>query len=197
MKPLVLLPGMNGKTSLYARVWPHFPELITPEWIEPEINEPLVDYAWRFAETLHPQITEPCTLGGTSFGGMVAHELAVALGLSSCLLISTVRTPAELPPDWQELRHLAAAGEEALWGQPRFKTRFLCWAAWATLTWELSAGAMAVETRLLHGDLDRTFPLECVQPDQIVVGGGHVLPMTHPEAVVAFISQSHFPSREA
>lgn len=189
MKSLILLPGMNGKTSLYARLRPRFPELLTPEWIEPLVNEPLVHYAARLAEVLRPQLTEPCVLGGTSFGGMVAQELAPVLGLESCLLISTVRSPAELPQNWHALRPLALAGEEAFLGQPRFKNRFLCWAAWAVLTWEQSPAAARLTTWHLHGDRDTTFPLAQVHPDEIVVGGGHVLPMTHTDAVEAFIRQ--------
>ena len=193
MKPLILLPGRNGKTSLYARLRPRFPELVTPEWIEPLVDEPLANYAQRMAETLHPQLSEGCVLGGTSFGGMVAHEMAPALGLNSCLLISTVRGPSELPANLQALRAHTQAGEAGFEGVPLLKNRFARWTAWAILTWELSPAAQSVQTWHLHGDLDSTFPIGNVHPDEIVPGGGHVLPMTHPDAVEGFLRRAHRP----
>lgn len=204
---LVLLPGMNGRTSLYDSLRPHFSDLLTPEWIEPEHNEPLTSYAARLAEQLKPEL--PFTLGGTSFGGIVAREVAGELGLDSCLLISTVRTPQELPPWWELLRPYAARGEEGLLeaGQnpppdapshavARWKrltppnARFLRWAATAVLNWQPSPAAQAVPTRHLHGDKDDVFPIELVSPDEIIVGGGHVLPITHPEQVRAFLQSA-------
>lgn len=170
MKPLVLLPGMNGKPRLYDWIRPAFPELVTPEWIAPLAEEPLVGYARRVAETLRP--LRPLTLGGTSFGGMVAREVAGALGLEFCVLISTVRDPSELPPPS---------------GVRSARNDFEAWASLAIRGWELSPEAARVRTFHLHGDRDQTFPIERVQPDVVIVGGGHVLPATHPDEVSAFL----------
>ncbi len=176
MKPLVLLPGMNGKPKLYDWIRPAFPELLTPEWIAPLADEPLAGYARRVAETLRP--IGPLTLGGTSFGGMVAREVAGALGLEFCVLISTVRDPTELPPPHTNRRA---------------RNDFEAWAIAAIRGWELSPEAARVRTFQLHGDRDQTFPIAYVKPDVVIVGGGHVLPATHPEAVIAFLrlAQSH------
>ena len=170
MKPLVLLPGMNGKPKLYDWIRPALPELITPEWITPLVEESLVGYARRVAETLRP--IGALTLGGTSFGGMVAREVAGALGLDFCVLISTVREPTELPPPHTN-RHA--------------RNDFEAWAISAIRGWELSPEAARVRTLQLHGDRDQTFPIERVRPDVIVEGGGHVLPATHPSEVIAFL----------
>ena len=176
MKPLVLLPGMNGKPRLYDWIRPAFPELLTPEWITPLEGETLVGYAGRMAETLRP--LGSLTLGGTSFGGMIAHEAAGALGLEFCVLISTVRDPSELPKRTEV---------------PHARNDFEAWAIQAIRGWELSPEAARVRTFQLHGDRDQTFPIERAQPDVVIVGGGHVLPATHPEAVIAFLrlAQSH------
>ena len=170
MKPLVLLPGMNGKPRLYDWIRPAFPELLTPEWITPLEGETLVGYAQRVAEMLRP--IGPLTLGGTSFGGMVAREVAGALGLEFCVLISTVRDPSELPKRTEV---------------PRARNDFEAWAISAIRGWELSSEAARVQTFQLHGDRDQTFPIERVRPDVVIEGGGHVLPATHPEATIAFL----------
>jgi hypothetical protein len=161
---------MNGKTRLYDWIRPAFQELITPEWIVPLEGETLVDYARRVAETLRP--IGPLTLGGTSFGGMIAHEAAGALGLESCVLISTVRDPSELPRRTET---------------PRARNDFEAWAIQAIRGWELSPEAARVRTFHLHGDRDQTFPIERVRPDVVIAGGGHVLPATHPDEVIAFL----------
>ena len=189
---------MNGRTSLYDKIRPAFDDLLTPEWIEPERNEPLKEYASRVADSLRP--LGPIALGGTSFGGIVAREVAGVLGLTACALISTVREPSELPPRWLSFRPFAQNGEDALiefapqemvarWKRlAPPEARFLRWAACAVSQWQLSDAAWAVETTHLHGDRDDVFPIDHVRPDEIVIGGGHVLPMTHPERVIAFLS---------
>lgn len=161
---------MNGKPRLYNWIRPAFPELLTPEWIAPLEGETLVGYAGRVAKMLRP--IGPLTLGGTSFGGMVAREVAGALGLESCVLISTVRDPSELtPPPTNRHAH----------------NDFEAWAISAIRGWELSPEAARVRTYQLHGDRDQTFPIERVRPDLVIAGGGHVLPATHPDEVIAFL----------
>ena len=39
----------------------------------------------------------------------------------------------------------------------------------------------------LHGDRDRVLPASLTRPDVLVPGGGHVLPLTHPETVNEFL----------
>jgi pimeloyl-ACP methyl ester carboxylesterase len=40
----------------------------------------------------------------------------------------------------------------------------------------------------LHGAADRTFPVRYTHPDVILPHAGHVLPLTHPAEVNAFIA---------
>ena len=39
----------------------------------------------------------------------------------------------------------------------------------------------------IHGDRDRLIPLHRVRPDHVVPGAGHLLNLTHGEAVNAFL----------
>ncbi|MGC4046419.1 MAG: alpha/beta hydrolase [Armatimonas sp.] len=166
----------------------------------------MTEYARRVAEQLRSEL--PFTIGGASFGGMVAHEVAGLLGLETCLLLSTVRGPEELPPLWDLLRPYAERGEDAIIeasinppaGSPpsevarwrplgRPAARFQRWSATAILTWQPSLTTQNVRTYHLHGDKDDVFPIELVHPDEVVEGGGHVLPVTHPERVTAFLKR--------
>jgi pimeloyl-ACP methyl ester carboxylesterase len=202
------LPGMNGKTSLYAKQRAAFPRLQTPEWIPPKTGELLPDYATRMGESL--DISSNCLLGGTSFGGMVAQEMTASLGLIECWIISSVRSREELPPWWQMLLPYALDGEQALaefmvamannpppdlsreiaarWRRLNHPdAHFLRWAVWAVLTWEKTPAANTLTTYHLHGDSDTTFPIEYVHPNVTVADGGHVLPLTHDAVVNAFL----------
>jgi pimeloyl-ACP methyl ester carboxylesterase len=42
----------------------------------------------------------------------------------------------------------------------------------------------------IHGDRDPLFPLRYVEPDEVVQGGGHLLPLTHPYEVNNFLRRA-------
>src|SRR5687767_12182418 len=100
--PLILFPGMGADHRLFAAQRVAFPNLVVPPWLAPERDEALADYAARFAATLAHY--GPCFIGGSSFGGFVAVEAARHLPIKACLLIGSVRGPAELPRRIRSLR---------------------------------------------------------------------------------------------
>jgi pimeloyl-ACP methyl ester carboxylesterase len=127
-----------------------------------------------------------------------------------CVLIASVRSPGELPWWYRLCRPAAALGPAALgWcaalavgasapslptgaaGQLRRlsepRATFLQWASWAVLRWQPSRGARRVRVLQIHGDADRTLPIRYTRPDWVVVGGGHLLPLTHAHAVNDFL----------
>lgn len=42
----------------------------------------------------------------------------------------------------------------------------------------------------VHGDRDRLIPVHRVRPDRVIAGAGHLLNITHPEAVNDFIARA-------
>ena len=93
--PLILLSGMAADARLFAPQRAAFPGLVVPNWIEPLPKEPLPAYAARLARLVDPG--QPCLVGGASFGGLVALEMAPHLPARACVLIASVRSPGELP----------------------------------------------------------------------------------------------------
>ena len=64
------------------------------EWLIPEKNESMTSYAQRMAT----QITgNDVVLGGVSFGGVVAQEMAQFVNPRKLILISSIKSPNELP----------------------------------------------------------------------------------------------------
>ena len=57
----------------------------------------------------------------------------------------------------------------------------------ALLRWKPHQDSLAIPVRQIHGDRDHVLPHTLTTPDRLVRGGGHVLPMTHPEEVNEFL----------
>jgi hypothetical protein len=67
---------------------------------------------------------------------------------------------------------------------------FLRWASWAALSWWPSPGTRQVKVLQILGDADRTLQIRYTRPDGVVRDGGHLLPLTHPEAVNEFLREA-------
>ena len=205
---LILLPGMAADSRLFQHQRTALPFLRTPDWIAPLDHEPLADYAQRFAQSITPG--SHCFVGGASFGGLVALEMAAHIQAEACFLIASVRSHREFPWRLRALRPVAALGPRGLglvaaWAARSLapflpgiavgrlnrlshpQSTFLRWASWAALTWQPSAMTRAVRVFQIHGSADRTLPVRHTRPDVVVTGAGHLLPFTHPEAVNDFI----------
>jgi pimeloyl-ACP methyl ester carboxylesterase len=206
--PIILLPGMAADGRLFRLQRAALPDVTTPDWIEPHDREPLTAYAERFARRIDPG--GPCFVGGASFGGIVAVEMAAHLRTEACFLIASVRSAGELPWRYRVLQPVARLGPQHLgwvadsvarWLAPVLPRRttetlrrlsgpqsaFLRWASWAALRWRPSPGARRVPIYQIHGAADRTLPIRCTRPDVVVPGAGHLLPLTHADAVNNFI----------
>lgn len=211
-QPLILLPGMGADERVFRLQSVEFRELIVPDWIPPEPHEAFSQYAKRMAEHINPGTT--CVIGGISFGGMLALEMAPHLKARACILISSVRSPDELPARLLRMRPLTsllplipsplngrlarlalALGGERLGTSTRTflqqlqsaNAHFLRWASRAVLSWQPEYKGSAVPIHQIHGDRDHVLPHGLTRPDVIVAGGGHLLTITHPNEVNAFI----------
>jgi pimeloyl-ACP methyl ester carboxylesterase len=64
---------------------------------------------------------------------------------------------------------------------------FLRWACRAVMSWEADDPRLPGPIHQIHGDRDRFLPWRLTKPDVLVRGGGHVLTLSHPQAVNNFI----------
>src|SRR5262245_17462048 len=110
--PLILLSGMGADERLFAAQQKAFGDVRLPRWIKPFDGERLSAYAARLAPLVDPG--GPCIVGGASFGGIVALELARHLQARACVLISSVRSPQELPWWHRLLTPASFVGPDAL-----------------------------------------------------------------------------------
>ena len=207
--PIILLSGMAADERLFESQLAAFPNLRVQPWIPPLPGESLRAYAARLARLVDPG--RPCIVGGASFGGVVALEVARHLPVLACILIGSIRSPSGLPRQWRLLRPVAMFGPDALrvlaalgsrlgrWFPSagtlrrleklsRPEAAFVRWAMCAVVNWRLSPGVARARVFHIHGSEDRVLPVALAKPDVIVPGGGHALSLFSPSAVNDFIA---------
>jgi pimeloyl-ACP methyl ester carboxylesterase len=208
----IMLPGLGADARLFEPQRAILPRLEVPAWLPHADNDTLADYARRMAATVDP--TEPFYLGGVSFGGMVAQEMARYLRPRAILLIASCRRGEQIA---QHLKYFvkfadlfpervfdAGLGlsqvfaskfgallpeQETLLGEMFAGTtaRFVRWGIAAITAWP-GAGPLAAPVFHIHGSADEWIPLQSVEPDQVIPGGGHLINLTHAAEVNAFLA---------
>jgi pimeloyl-ACP methyl ester carboxylesterase len=211
-KRLLLLPGIGADRRLFDKQRLCAADLHVIEWIAPvATDEPLADYARRLAATI--DTSRSFVIGGASFGGMVALELARHVQPDGVILIGSCRSPSSLPSSYRFLRACSDLAPDALVGRsftaaPLIASRFgvrspehrqlftdmlrhtpPSFVRWATRAIFSCSGIdeLPVPIHHIHGEEDRIIPLRCVRPDVVVKRAGHMLNVTHPAEVNAFI----------
>ncbi len=215
---LILLPGVGADGRLFEPQREAFPDLIVPDWLPPEPAESLPNYARRMAEAMAPLLdgNGPAVLGGVSFGGMVAYEAArhvqpaAVVQIASCRSRRGVRAllratrpmaTAMLPGTLRVAKMLSPLALELL---TNLKTKqrnyfvemfkqadpaFMKWALTTILRWDPSPPP-GVPVRQIHGRRDLLLPASKVEADEVIPTGGHLINMTHPAEVNAFIGKA-------
>lgn len=188
-------------------------EPIVPDWLDPEQGESLASYAARLARSINPG--GPCYLAGHSFGGMLAVEMASHLDARACILIATIPSGDRLPRRYHLFRRLIRYLPASIWWAPRVvirlhlllfrrflsenrrlvydqfldtPPRFFHWTARAILGWQRQDAPLPCPSYHLHGDADQILPIRYVEPDRVLPGAGHCLPLVRPDEVNQFIA---------
>jgi pimeloyl-ACP methyl ester carboxylesterase len=210
--PLILLPGMGADRRFFRDQLAALDRLTVPDWIAPEPRDTIPSYAERMARIVDPG--GPCFVGGGSFGGMVALEMSRHLDAKACFLIGSIRSPQELPRRIRMLSPLTRIVPGRCYGLPGRLARlllavagrrmppttssllrqladtdghFMRWASLAVLRWKPAPEPPSVPVLQIHGDRDQVLPHRLTRPDVLLHGAGHVLTMTHPDAVNEFL----------
>lgn len=208
---VVLLPGLGTDGRMFDPQRAVFPRLQTPTWIVHCEAESLADYARRMASAVKAH--GHFYLGGASFGGMVALEMARHLRPEAVFLIGSCRSGQQVPwylRCWEPAGrlipdaavHLVRRMPVRIWAMllqadPRradlvreimsnASIPFFRWAQRAMARWK-GAPRLASPVHQIHGRLERILPVQRVRPDFVVAGAGHLLSMSHPGEVNAFI----------
>jgi pimeloyl-ACP methyl ester carboxylesterase len=220
---IVFLPSLGADHRLLAPQVVHFdPLLRVVDWIEPRDHESLPSYAKRLAsERSWP---ERFILGGVSFGGMVAYEIAQHVDPVAVVLVASCRDSRALALDLRTAALLSVLlpdflmrssqlvapllahrfGAQLPWQSELLITmlrnadpRFVKWASRAVLQWHPRRAPRAPVYQI-HGIDDHVIPASEVDTNLEIPGAGHLVNLTHPEAVNQFLDELlDTPRREA
>jgi pimeloyl-ACP methyl ester carboxylesterase len=213
MKPrLVLFSGMGADSRLFRSIQIPEAEIVTPDHTDPAQGETLTQYAARIAHGLNIQSID--IIGGVSFGGMLAGEIARQRAVAGLILLGSCLRPARLPSSYRCLERLGRFIPDFVLGlrswRPLVRWRFapltrdaetcLIEMALSYPTAQIRAfGRMVVAWRgvdnvacpvlSIHGDWDRIIPLKCAEPDLILKNAGHAFTLTHPDQTSSAIRE--------
>ncbi len=217
---IVLFPGLGADPRMFDRQQRYFgDDLECPAWLQPEADEPFDDYARRWAGELLPAPgdTRPLFLGGVSFGGMVAMQMAQHLRAKAVILIGSCRSTAAKPPRWQVARKIGDLIPRWLFGRRVLAAGGLWvslldhldgphrslmmamgadsdpdrirWSGHACADWVFDENMIPgfPPVHQVHGRLDAIIPLHPGDPDTVIPDGRHLIPFSHPDTVNRYI----------
>ena len=196
------MPGMAASSSIFERI--HLPtktfEMHLLEWVLPNPDESLKDYAERMAKNIKH---EKVILVGVSFGGILVQEMKPFVNPKKVIIISSVKSNVELPRRMKiakatkayklvptklleniEFFAKFAFGSSILKQRIKLYEKFLSirdksyldWAIEQIINWERIE--IDEEVIHIHGESDEVFPIKNIKICIKVKGATHIMIIT-------------------
>jgi len=185
-------------------------ELVYINWIEAKKKETLSEYAIRLAEVIDD--SEPFSLLGLSFGGMISIEIAKVKKPKHLILLSSIAKPRQMPKlyklgkaikvySWfpfemikknveltNKLFGIKGKAHQRIMNNVFEKTdaEFLRWAVRAILTWKNKED---VPHTRIHGTRDKILPLLNSNVDFIIEDGSHFMVVVKANKISQIINE--------
>jgi pimeloyl-ACP methyl ester carboxylesterase len=211
-KRLVLFSGLGGDGRLMRPLQIPDIDVSTPDYVEAALDEDLPHYAARMAELNRISVSD--VVGGASFGGMLAAEIARQRPVAGLILLGTCLQPQRLPWSYKWAERIGRL-------IPNHALDLRCWKLllrwrFAPVTIEaeqclISMAAFCPASRIrafsrmainwagvdqvdcpvlaIHGDRDRIIPLACSEPGVVLRNAGHAFTLTHAEETIVAIEE--------
>jgi pimeloyl-ACP methyl ester carboxylesterase len=196
LKKVYFISGLGADKRIFSHLDLSFCEPVFIDWITPQKNESLENYALR----LRKQIPDPSPdIVGISFGGMLATEMAKADPSVKAIILSSNKTKKEFPGyfraglylplyKWSPVslaKKITIRTSAILGGNTREEKKllhqiiresdmgFVRWAISAILHWK----NMTIPANIIHvhGTADKLLPFRYVKADYVIQGGTHVM----------------------
>ena len=191
------VPGLAAGAEIFRNIkFPANYQIHILEWLIPERNESLKDYAKRMADLVEEKNS---ILIGVSFGGVVVQEMSTFLKLRKLVIISSVKTRNELS---RRIKFASSTKAYKLIPTslvlsandltkfsigPKTKKRlslyqeylhvrdknYLDWALEKMVTWNRTE--MVPDVIHIHGGKDMVFPLKYIDNCTVIEGGTHIM----------------------
>jgi pimeloyl-ACP methyl ester carboxylesterase len=192
------MPGMAANAAIFEYI--KLPEdrfqIHLLEWVIPTMAESIASYAKRM--TLKIEHSNPVLIG-VSFGGVIVQEMAKQISCRKLIIISSVKSKAELPrkmriakitraykllptqfvSDFEAFANYAF-GDTIKKRVNLYKKylsvsdkKYLDWAIHNMVCWEQEKGIPNIIH--IHGDKDPVFPIKNISNSIVVKGGTHIM----------------------
>ena len=187
--------GADKKAFLKIKL-PAAYEPVYLDWIPPQKNESLTNYARRFSSLIKND--DAFILIGLSFGGMLASEIARLRRPMKTIIISSLASSNELPWYFKQagkiglhkavpmtflkagtviknIMGVASKEDKAIiYNYAKYADPDLVrWSLHAIVNWDQPDRLPGIVH--LHGSNDRMLPLKYTHPDFVIKGGGHLM----------------------
>ena len=198
---IYMLPGLAFDKRIYQKWSIEDWNVSFLDWIEPKKNESFRNYAIRMADEISER-DETITLIGHSMGGMLAQEIATIRKVRHIVLISSIKSRAELPLKfkvvqplrihhlftkagaihtlrfWGKYHDYVSIEEQALFREMvgRYSNHYLQWALRQLSIWHEPKIPSSTRIFHIHGMQDRTLPVNLIQyADLMIEDAGHFM----------------------
>ena len=196
---LCFIPGLGFDHRIFQNLELPDYDMTYLDWIEPQNQESIQSYAQRMDDRI--PATDRIFLIGHSFGGIMAQEIAQIRTVQKIILISSLKSPTELPLHFKTLRLLKAypllsqnlaAKTVRYWGkghgfeskaeQELFKSmvskhsnHYLQWALRQLCEWNGVESQYQNPLFHIHGKKDKTLPYKFLSTPDHTIDGGHFM----------------------
>lgn len=204
------LSGLGADKTVFQFLDLSYCEPVFIDWVSPEKNETLHQYAIRIKNNFIP---DNAIIIGLSFGGMLATEIAKQYPSAKIILISSAKTQYEIPAFYKAGKYIPMhnlfPGSAHKWLMMKMKNlfgitdetilkvyqdliknsdlEFNRWAVTALLNWN----NIKVPKNIfhIHGTHDKVLPYKYVKSDHTIKKGGHLMVMEQAAEVSAIIKE--------
>ncbi|MEO5647043.1 MAG: alpha/beta hydrolase [Chitinophagaceae bacterium] len=210
MKPLYCISGMGADERVFNNLQVRGFEIHFIKWIIPGKNEHISEYAKRLGSQIHHK--NPVLIG-LSFGGMMCIEMAKQFDIQKIIIISSIKSRAELP-SWMRIAgklklnkvlplrstRLTEPIQNYTLGVETEEEKLIAreyrqginrvysnWAIDQIINWKNED--CPVPLYHIHGAHDRIFPAKKVKADCIIPTGGHFMIMNRIDQINTKISE--------
>ena len=193
---------MAASSSIFERI--HLPtetfEIHLLEWVLPDKNESLKEYAKRMAKNIKH---ENVILIGVSFGGILVQEMRPFVNPKKVIIISSIKSNAELSRQmkvakstkaykliptklFENIEFLAkfTFGSSVLKQKIKLYEKYLSVRDKNYLDWSIEEiinwNRIIIDNEIIHihGDADEVFPIKYIKKAIHVKGGTHIMIIT-------------------
>ena len=192
------MPGMAANPAIFEYIELPKDRFKTHwlEWIIPNPNDSIADYAERLAQNVEHKNS---VLIGVSFGGIMVQEMSKFLKLKKIVVVSSVKSSSELPKRMKIAKRTKAYkliptqllsnvdalakyafGETVLKRVELYKKylsvndkRYLDWAIKQVVCWEQDIPIPNIIH--IHGEKDSVFPIYNIKDCIKIKGGTHIM----------------------